>query len=172
MCGFLTLKSLNYNNPELFNISGFSRVNNNNILSDVLHTLDNAQVFTDSGLIDINKIDSNIHTIDNNKIIGLTKTVSLDKFLICFEKDSIDKNIPNKRTIVSKKQKIYYNEKFIEAINLINNQNIIKINYYDNKILYNILMENYNTMIVNNMVVDTLHPNNIVAQLYLLNSYK
>ena len=35
MCGFLTLKSLNYNNPELFNISGFSRVNNNNILSSM-----------------------------------------------------------------------------------------------------------------------------------------
>jgi hypothetical protein len=47
----------------------------------------------------------------------------------------------------------------------------MEINYYDNKILYNILMENYNTMTVNNMIVDTLHPKNIVAQLYLLNSY-
>jgi len=171
MCGFLTLESLNYNNQELFNISRFTRINNNNILSDLLHNLENVQVLTDCGLIDIDKINPDIHTIKNNKIIGLTKTVSLDKFLICFEKDSIDKNIPNKKTILSKNQKIYYNEKFIEAINLLNNENIIKINYYDNKILYNILMENYNTMTVNNMIVDTLHPNNIVAQLYLLNSY-
>lgn len=172
MCGFLTLESLNYNNSERFNISGFTRIYNNNITSDLLHNLENVQVLTDSGLIDIDKIDPDVHTIKNRKIVGLTKTFSLDKYLICFEKDSIDKNIPNKRTILNKKQKIYYNEKFIEAINLINNENIIKINYYDNKILYNILMENYNTMIVNNMTVDTLHPKNIVAQLYLLNSYK
>jgi hypothetical protein len=171
MCGFLTLESLNYNNRELFNISGFTKINNN-ITSDLLHNLENVQVLTDNGLIDIDKINPDVHTIKNRKIVGLTKTFSLDKYLICFEKDSIYKNIPNKRTILSKKQKIYYNEKFIEAINLINNENIIKINYYDNKILYNILMENYNTMIVNNMTVDTLHPKNIVAQLYLLNSYK
>jgi type V secretory pathway adhesin AidA len=171
MCGFLTLESLNNNNLELFNISGFTRINNNNILSDLLYNLENVQVLTDGGLIDIDKINPDIHTIKNKKIVGLTKTVSLDKFLICFEKDSIDKNIPNKKTILSKKQKVYCNEKFIEAINLINNENIIKINYYDNKILYNILMENYNTMTVNNMIVDTLHPKNIVAQLYLLNSY-
>jgi len=171
MCGFLTLESLNNNNLELFNISGFTRINNNNILSDLLYNLENVQVLTDDGLIDIDKINPDIHTIKNKKIIGLTKTVSLDKFLICFEKDSIDKNIPNKKTILSKKQKVYYNEKFIEAINLINNENIVKINYYDSKILYNILMEDYNTMTVNNMIVDTLHSKNIVAQLYLLNSY-
>ena len=32
--------------------------------------------------------------------------------------------------------------------------------------LYNVLMEEYNIMLVNNMEVETLHPDNPIAKLY------
>jgi hypothetical protein len=43
-----------------------------------------------------------------------------------------------------------------------------KLNYmkYKGDTLYNVLMENYETMMVNNMVVETLHPENKIALLY------
>jgi len=169
MCGFYTLDD-NQDNLNLFNIEGLPT------LSNIIPNLDNfnekAEVLTDIGLIEISKINPDIHTIKNQKIIGVTKTISLDNFFIIFEKDSIDINIPNKKSIVSKKHKIYHKEKFIEAIELIDNKNIKKINNSGNKILYNIFMKNHSIMYVNNMIVETLHPNNIIAQLYLLNSYK
>jgi hypothetical protein len=37
---------------------------------------------------------------------------------------------------------------------------------YDGHILYNILMDDHETVNVNNLVCETLHPENIVAELY------
>ena len=41
---------------------------------------------------------------------------------------------------------------------------ITKIDIIDQ--LYNVLMEEYNIMLVNNMEVETLHPDNPIAKLY------
>jgi len=169
MCGFYTLDD-NQDNIKLFNITELP------LFSNIIPNLDSfnvkAEVLTDIGLIEISKINPDIHTIKNQKIIGITKTISLDNFFIIFEKYSIDINIPNRKSIVNKKHKIYYKKKFIKAIDLIDNINIKKINNNGNKILYNILMETHNIICINNMIVETLHPKNIIAQLYLLNSYK
>ena len=46
----------------------------------------------------------------------------------------------------------------ITICNLINDaKKIYKINY-DNQPMYNILLEQYDTMIVNNLIVETLYP--------------
>ena len=37
---------------------------------------------------------------------------------------------------------------------------------YTGEILYNVLMEKYEKMMVNNLICETLHPENIVARLY------
>ncbi len=37
---------------------------------------------------------------------------------------------------------------------------------YNGEILYNVLLETYEKMMVNNLIVETLDPANIVAQLY------
>jgi hypothetical protein len=37
---------------------------------------------------------------------------------------------------------------------------------YNGEILYNVLLETHEKMIVNNLIVETLDPTNIVAQLY------
>ena len=44
-------------------------------------------------------------------------------------------------------------------------KNVYKIKY-DGEILYNILMEKYGHIKVNNLICETLHPKNIIARLY------
>jgi FtsP/CotA-like multicopper oxidase with cupredoxin domain len=121
---------------------------------------------TDQGDIPIETIVPNIHTICNKKIIEITKTISLDDCLVCFEKNSLGKDIPSKTTILSKKHKIAYNGKMIEAELFVGRyDNIYKIKY-DGQILYNVLMENYDTILVNNITCETLHPQNNIAKIY------
>jgi hypothetical protein len=123
-------------------------------------------IVTDQGFIPIEKINSDIHTIRNKKIIGITKTYSNDKFLVCFEKDALGDNIPSKKTIMSKNHEILYKGKMIKAKEFVEIfENVYKIKY-KGEMLYNVLMEKHDKMIVNNLICETLHPENIVAILY------
>ena len=70
---------------------------------------------------------------------------------------------------MSKDHKIYYNGQFIEAYKFVNKfKNVVKIKY-NNEILYNILMEKYDKININNLICETLHPKNIIAKLYMSN---
>ena len=129
----------------------------------------NTPIKTDQGNISIEKIDINIHTIHGNKIVAVTKTISKHSYLVCFEKHSIKFNYPNKKTLISKEHKIYHYGKLIEAYKLIDYFSDIKKIYYDEVILYNVLMENYSTINVNNLICETLHPNNIIAKIFSSN---
>jgi hypothetical protein len=137
-------------------------------------------ILTDQGLIDINKINPKVNTINSNKIIAITKTISCEDNLVCFEKDSLGLNYPNKRTIMTNDHKILFKGKMIEAKcfldcfkthngNLKNSFNSIIPVKYNGEILYNVLMKDHNTMNVNNLIVETLNPNHIIAQLYTKN---
>jgi len=122
---------------------------------------------TDQGIIAIQKINPFVHTINNKKIITITKSVTQDNFLICFEKDALGKNIPSTRTIVSKYHKIQNEHgKMIQAYKYLDYyENVKKIDYND-EILYNILMEDHETVNVNNLICETLHPEHEIAKLY------
>jgi len=123
-------------------------------------------IVTNQGIIHIDKINPNIHTIRNKKIVAITKTITLDKYLICFEKDALGQNIPSERTIISKNHNIFYKGKMIKARDFVGRiENVTKIKY-TGEVLYNVLMEEYEKMVVNNLTVETLHPNNIIAKLY------
>ncbi len=122
-------------------------------------------ITTDQGDILIQDISTDYHTINNKKIICVTKTLSMDTHLVCFEKNSLGNNIPNNKTITSRFHGIYINDELVRANDLVNNESIYKIKY-DGEILYNILMEDHEKVLVNNMTCETLHPTNYVAQLY------
>jgi hypothetical protein len=122
-------------------------------------------IVTDQGIIDIDKLDAEIHTIRNKKIVAITKTISHKKYLICMEKDCIGKNIPSKRTMISSEHKVLYKGKMVEAKCLTKVDGIYKVKYHG-EILYNVLMETHEKMVTNNLIVETLHPENIVAELY------
>jgi hypothetical protein len=124
---------------------------------------------TNQGIIPIEKINPDVHTIRNNNIVEITKTVmSSDKYLVCFEKDSLGNNVPSQRTVMTQRHKVFYNGKMREANDFLGlNDNIKKIKYRG-EILYNVLMEDYNKMLVNDMICETLHPNSEIAKLYTL----
>jgi len=121
---------------------------------------------TDQGQISIEKINPNIHTIHNKKIVDITKTISPIRYLVCFEKNSLLYNYPKENTIVSRNHKILYNGKMIEAYKFIGIFKHVKKINYKGEILYNVLMEEYETIIVNNLICETLHPNNPIAKIY------
>ena len=129
----------------------------------------NTPIETDQGIIAINKINPNKHTIHNNLIIGITKTITFDKYLIGFKQNALGLNYPTENTVMSKNHKVFYNGKMIEAHKFIGHfENVYKIKY-EGEILYNVLMETHSKMRVNNMVCETLHPDHIIAKLYTNN---
>jgi hypothetical protein len=131
----------------------------------------NTPIITNQGNVCIANIDINKHTIRNKKIMAITKTIIVDKYMVCFEKDSLGKNIPCEKTIMSKNHLIFYKKTMIHADYFIrkNFDNIYKVEY-SGEILYNVLLETHDKMIVNNIICETLHPNNKLSNLHKLTS--
>jgi len=123
-------------------------------------------VSTNQGKIPIELIDPEIHTICNNKIVGITQTISPDKYLVCFEKDALGPCLPSQKTIISRNHEILHKGKMIKAKDFIGKFDNVKKIKYTGEVLYNVLMEEHDKMMVNNMVCETLNPENTVAQLY------
>jgi len=128
----------------------------------------NTPVTTDQGIIRIDQLVRNINTIRKQPIVAITKTILNGDYLVCFEKDSIFKNVPNQKTTMSPQHKIFYNGNLIEAKDFLDKFNAVSRVPYAGEPLYNVLMEDYNKMLVNNLIVETLHPENPIAELYRL----
>jgi len=123
-------------------------------------------VLTDQGEVAIDKLNIKKHTISGKKIVAITQTIPMDKYLICMEKNSISHNVPNRRTIISKNHKVMVDNKLMECEKLVQYvPSIYKIPYNKN-ILYNVLLDHYSVMSINNLMVETLHPNNMIAKIY------
>ena len=123
-------------------------------------------ISTDQGEIRIEKIIPFENTINNKNIKAITKTISHDTYLVCFDKNALGNNYPNKKTIISKEHKILYKGKMIEAYKFLGHFEKVQKVDYKQEILYNVLMEKYEKIKVNNIICETLHPNNIIAKLY------
>ena len=124
-------------------------------------------VKTDQGEVKIQEINTDIHTINSKKILAITKTKLDGDLLVRVEKNAFAEDCPNHSVVMSGNHKILYNNELIMAKDLALNMPG-KLNYmkYMGDTLYNVLMENHETMMVNNMVVETLHPENKIALLY------
>jgi len=123
-------------------------------------------ILTDQGEIPIDEINPFENTIHNKRIIAITKTISNDTYLICFHKNALEYNYPSRDTLISKNHKIFYKGKMIKAYKFLNYFELVKKVDYNKEILYNVLMESYEKINVNNIICESLHPNNIIAQLY------
>jgi hypothetical protein len=123
-------------------------------------------VRTDQGSIAIEKINPSIHTIRGKNIVAITKTITIEDKIVCIEKDALGPNIPSKKTYISRNHKLLYNKQMIKAKNLIGIVDGVYNKKYNGEILYNVLLDKHDKMIVNNLIVETLDPENIVAKLY------
>ena len=87
---------------------------NSDILADICLAED-TPINTDQGVIKIQDIDPLINTINEDQIYLISKTKSTNKYLVCFEKNSVANNVPDKKTICSIDHSFIYNKKLIPA---------------------------------------------------------
>ena len=122
----------------------------------------NTLIETDQGRIHIDALDN--QTIQGKSFL-VTKTISTEPYLICFEKHALAFHYPNQQTIMSPEHHVLFNRQFIKAKDLLHFKSVKKVPY-DGEFLYNILFKTYRTVTVNNLVCESLHPKSRVAMLY------
>ena len=126
-------------------------------------------VNTDQGKMKIQDIDPSVNTIDNKKILHITKTLSDEKELVLIKKNALGENQPDRDLVTTKRHRIFYKKNLCEAFDLVGVSKGVKTIPYKGEYLYNILMENWELIEVQNIPVETLHPDNIIAKLYKKN---
>jgi hypothetical protein len=126
-------------------------------------------IHTDQGIFAIEQIDTAIHTVGRKRIVSITKAITPEKHLICFEAHSLAINCPTKRTIMTPGHEVLYKGKLVQAKQFLGKLDGVHTVPYDGKTVYNVLQENHGLMVVNNMTVETLHPQNKVAKRILDN---
>lgn len=130
-----------------------------------------AEVLTPTGYIPIEKINRNdliLNPYGNSKrVINILKRTVFEwqdlPYLI--KKDTFGENVPNKDINVSKSHKIKVNDRMITVKNLFRSKeylNKIYINKHMHRpfVYYNLQIEDYDNMIVQNLEVESLDKNN------------
>lgn len=127
-------------------------------------------VKTDQGEIPIEQI-TNKNTINGLKVVGIVESLNQEEYMVNVTKNSLGSNIPSQDTLITPTHGIYIDNTtklveqyghLVQAKYLINDDTILKID--TGKILvYNVLLKKHAPMVVNNMIVETLHPSHRLA---------
>jgi len=130
-------------------------------------------VKTDQGIIEIQNIKPDHHTIGLKPIKAITQTLSEDPDLICFEKDALYADVPSEKTVMTLNHGVLFKGKWYKAQDMIgvvgekcSSKKIYRIPYKKGTILYNVLLETHSHMLINNLIVETLNPLNEMVPLY------
>ena len=150
-----------YSPGPISNITAYNTLTNPLTIYSNICFLEGTLVKCDQGLIEIEKINPDLHTISKKKIVAITETYSTEKELVIIEKDSLRPNVPNQRTVITLEHKVFYKGKMTEASKITK-----KRQKYNGERLYNVLMEEHNKMSVNNMIVETLDPSNTIGKVF------
>lgn len=127
------------------------------------------EILCDQGYVEIQNLEPGKHSFGSeNAFLCLTKTRSLYPFLIQIDAHAIDFNVPSKTIITTYHHKIQYNNEMIEAGKLLHiiEKGISAIEY-KNQYLYNIVLEKQKTLLVSNMVSETLPKDCEIAKYFL-----
>jgi hypothetical protein len=128
-------------------------------------------VQTDQGKEQISKLIPGYHTIDGKQIKAITETVTKDKYIYKIKRNAFGKNKPSRETIVSGNHLIEFDYVLVPVRSLEEHPNVESLKYNGER-LYNILMDKHEIITINNMKVETLHPNNLIAKLFTNESFK
>ncbi len=150
------------NSPSNGSISSFALLN---AISNICLSK-GTQILCDQGIINIEKINTRKHTINNKQINHITQSIHTDDYLIKIKKNCFSSNSPSSDIICSGDHKILYKNNLIEAKNLCDLVCDTEKIKNDKRILYNILMDKHEIIIANNTPVESLHPQNIFAVFY------
>jgi hypothetical protein len=83
-----------------------------------------------------------------------------------FYKQHTFRKLPLQPTIITKDHKIEYLGQLVPAERFLNVSCEVQKVKYNGEVLYNVLLEKHGRMNVNNMICETLHPENVIAKLY------
>jgi len=122
-------------------------------------------VTTDQGPIAIEKLNSDKHTIRGKEIVAITQSRPLQKHIVCFETDALSKNVPSQQTLCSKNHKVFYNGEMTKARNIVDMCENVTLVDYNGETLFNVLLKKHDKMMINNLICETLHPENIMAKI-------
>jgi hypothetical protein len=126
--------------------------------------VENTLVSIDGAILPIQNIQPGNHTIRGKPILAITKTVTPEKDLICFEPNSLAINCPTKKTIMTSHHLVNYRGKMVKAKDFLGRIDGVHTVPYDGKVVYNVLMKTHETMNVNGLTVETLDPRNELAK--------
>ena len=122
-------------------------------------------VLTNLGPVAIEKLNTDKHTIRGKDIIAITQSKPLQKHIVCFEKDALSKNVPSQQTLCSMEHKIFYQGEMTKARNLVDLCENVTFVPYNGETLFNVLLKKHDKMMINNLICETLHPENIAAKI-------
>ena len=122
-------------------------------------------VSTDQGIIAIEKLNADKHTIRGKEIVAITQSRPLQKHIVCFEKDSLNKNVPSQQTLCSMEHKVFFKGEMIKAREIVDVCENVTFVPYNGETLYNVLLKKEDKMMINNLICETLHPKNIMAKI-------
>jgi hypothetical protein len=105
------------------------------------------------------------HTLNGGKkILAITETFTPETHLSLIKAGTLGVGIPSIDTIMTHNHKVLYNGMLTEALYIPNSTSI----EYNGQPLYNVVLEEYGTMTVNNMTVETLDPDNMVSKMFII----
>mgnify|MGYP001201734294 CR=1 FL=1 len=122
-------------------------------------------VTTDQGLIAIEKLNTDKHTIRGKEIVAITQTRPLQKHIVCFKTDSLSKNVPSQETCCSMEHKVFYKREMMKARDIVKLCENVSFIPYNGETLYNVLLKKQDKMMINNLICETLDPKNIMAKI-------
>jgi len=122
-------------------------------------------VLTNLGPVAIEKLNPDKHTIRGNEIVAITQSRPLQKHIVCFEKDALSKNVPSQQTLCSMEHKVFYKGEMIKARNIVDLCENVTFIPYNDETLFNVLLKKHDKMMINNLICETLHPDNIAAKI-------
>jgi hypothetical protein len=120
-------------------------------------------VLTDNdGYVPIEHLKPGYHTINNSKVLVVTESITPEKHLAVLPVNSLSLGVPSAETIMSLNHRIFHNDKWQKSVEL-----TTFYVEYNKEVLFNVVLDKPGPMIVNNMTVETLDKENIIAQVFL-----
>ena len=117
---------------------------------------------TDQGEIMIEYL-TNQNTIRDTPVIRVTRSTG-HRSVISLPRNSLYKNVPSQDTYCSLEHKVFHNGKMTKARDLVNKCDHVTKIPHDGAPLYNVLLPTHSRMVVNNLIAETLHPQNAAAR--------
>ena len=132
---------------------------------DAICFLGDTKVKTDQGYITFKTL-STKHTISNHSIKKVVCVKNSDSTMVFIRKHALGKNIPNKNTYISRNHGIYINGQLVRARNLVNGTTVQE-HSRKRELIYNVLLDTYMSINVNNMSCESLNHKDAMVHKYL-----